>query len=684
MGLLTTLFERRATLGSSFHVSQEPPAWVSRWGAWETASGATVSESTALEVMAVFACVRVLAESVAFLPLHVYRRLSPRGKERAPDHSLYPILHLKPNGEMTSFELREVLMGHLALWGNAYAEIQINGAGEVIGLWPLRPDKMQVGRADGVLEYAYTLPKPDKNGKPGYRFRPDQVLHLRGLGFNGIVGFSPIQLARQAIGLALATEEFGARFFGNGAVPGVVLQHPGQLSDQAHRRLRESWEKRHQGLSASHRVAVLEEGLTIQEIGVPPDAAQFLATRKFQRTEIASLYRVPPHMIGDLERATFSNIEQQSLDFVQNTLGPWLVRWEQAIDTRLLSSADQLKYFAQFLVDGLLRGDTAARFAAYSIGRQNGWLSANDVREMENLNPIEGGDLYMVPLNMVPAGEAGQFGSTEPAANAPPQTEGDGERSVALELRDYGQSRHRLAVAWRRQYFEAAGRVIRREANDVANAAGRFAKRGDLAGFEVWLGDYYTEHRGIVAGAMRPIAWSYGELVAAEVAGELGGRGMATTAEVREMPTEVEPFAQSYIEAYSRRHVAKSKDRALEIVRAAQAAGEPWFEALEAELDGWRKARPQQIAGGESVRFHNALAVALYGFAGVRRLRWVAIGQSCPYCNSLNGRIVGIRGEFLTGGTDFEPEGAERPLKVSRNVKHAPAHDGCDCVTMAA
>ena len=679
MGLLTTIFERRATLGSSFHVSQTPPAWVKRWGGWDTASGAEVSESTALETMGIYACVRILAESIASLPLHLYRRLEPRGKERATGHPLYDVLHLAPNPEMTSFELRETMIGHLTLWGNAYAEIEINGAGEVIALWPLRPDMMKVGRAGGRLQYAYTLPRPDDKGNTGYLFRPDQVYHVRGLGFNGIVGYSPIQLARQAIGLALATEEFGSRFFGNGAIPGVVLQHPGQLSDEAHKRLRESWETRHQGLSASHRVAILEEGLTIEQLGIPPDAAQFLATRKFQLNEIARLYRIPPHMLADLERATFSNVELQSLDFVIHTLRPWLVRWEQGINTRLLSERDRVAYFGEFLVEGLLRGDITSRYAAYSTGRQNGWLSANDVRDLENMNPIPGGDQYLVPLNMVPAGSAGQFGSTEPG----PGDAGRGSRT--LEVRARGQSRHRLAVAWRRQYAEAAGRVIRREANDVANAARRFSKRGSLSEFEGWLGEFYAEHRGIVAGAMRPVAWSYGELITAEVAGELEGRGFGPgRGELREMPARAERFSQRYIEAYADRHVAQSKDRALTIVRGAATAGEPWFEALEAELDHWRDTRPQTIAGEESVRFGNALAVALYVAAGILRIRWVAIGDSCPYCNSLNGQVVGIRGQFLTAGTEFEPEGAERPLKVGHNVRHAPAHSGCDCVTMAA
>ena len=236
----------------------------------------------------------------------------------------------------------------------------------------------------------------------------DRVWHLRGLSNDGLDGYSPISLMRQAIGLSMAAEKFGAKFFGNDARPGGILLHPGQLGDEAAKRLTETWESRHGGLSGAHRVAVLEEGLSYKEIGIPPDDAQFLETRKFQVNEIARIYRIPPHMLADLERATFSNIEHQSIDFVTHTIRPWLVRWEQSIKQNLMVPADRDRYFAEFLVDGLLRGDTKSRYEAYAIGRQNGWFSADDIREMENLNPLPDGkgEEYLIPLNMIPAGSA--------------------------------------------------------------------------------------------------------------------------------------------------------------------------------------------------------------------------------------------------------------------------------------
>ena len=369
-----------------------------------SSSGKTVNERTALQTTAVYACVRILAETIASLPMHTYR-YAPNGKEKATDHPIYYLLHSEPNPEMTSFVFRETLMGHLLLWGNAYAQIIRDGRGRVVGLYPLLPNKMLVNRTDqGILYYQY-----EKDGQ-SYFLKNYEVLHIPGLGFDGLIGYSPIAMAKNAIGMALATEEYGAKFFANGASPGGVLEHPGVVKDPA--RIRESWNSVYQGSGNAHRVAVLEEGMKFQSIGIPPEQAQFLETRKFQLNEIARIFRIPPHMIGDLEKSSFSNIEQQSLEFVMYTLDPWVVRWEQAIQRALFSETEKRQYFAKFNVDGLLRGDYQSRMNGYAVGRQNGWLSSNDIRELENLNRIPeelGGDLYLINGNMTKLADAGAF-----------------------------------------------------------------------------------------------------------------------------------------------------------------------------------------------------------------------------------------------------------------------------------
>jgi HK97 family phage portal protein len=384
-----------------------------------TTSGKSVNERTAMQTTAVYACVRILAEAIAGLPLQMYRQNPDGSKEKAITHPLYYLLHTEPNPEMTSFVFRETLMGHLLLWGNAYAQIIRDGAGRILALYPLLPGKMTVDRtANGQLYYEYRT----DNGS--VILHPEDVLHIPGLGFDGLIGYSPVAMAKNAIGMAIACEEYGASFFANGANPGGVLEHPGVVKDP--KRVRESWNTVYQGSGNAHRVAVLEEGMKFQAIGIPPEQAQFLETRKFQINEIARIFRVPPHMVGDLEKSSFSNIEQQSLEFVKYTLDPWVVRWEQAIQKALLLPSEKGVYFARFNVDGLLRGDYASRMSGYATGRQNGWLSANDIRELEDMNRIpddEGGDLYLINGNMTKLRDAGAFANSNTVSNDPNKEE---------------------------------------------------------------------------------------------------------------------------------------------------------------------------------------------------------------------------------------------------------------------
>lgn len=392
-----------------------------------TTSGKAVTERSAMQMTAVYSCVRILAEAVAGLPLHLYRYKEDGGKEKAIDHPLYLLLHDEPNPEMSSFVFRETLMTHLLLWGNAYAQIIRNGKGEVIALYPLMPDRMTVDRdRDGKLYYEYTVSTDDAPTVKGtvVRLNPSDVLHIPGLGFDGLVGYSPIAMAKNAIGMAIACEEYGAKFFANGAAPGGVLEHPGTIKDP--QRVRESWQSTFGGSGNSNKIAVLEEGMKYTPIGISPEQAQFLETRKFQINEIARIFRVPPHMVGDLEKSSFSNIEQQSLEFVKYTLEPWLVRWEQSIQRTLFSPEEKKRYFAKFNVEGLLRGDYASRMSGYATARQNGWMSANDIRELENLDRIpaeDGGDLYLINGNMLPLGNAGAFADTQTGKEENPDEE---------------------------------------------------------------------------------------------------------------------------------------------------------------------------------------------------------------------------------------------------------------------
>ena len=404
MGIFSGLFKSRDKPTNSY----DSPSYTYFFG--RSNAGKRVTDRTALQHIAVYACVRVLSEAIAQLPLHVYQ-YTENGKERVPQHPLYFLLHDQPNPEMTSFVFRETLMSHLLIYGNAYAQIIRNGRGDVLGLYPLMPDKIKVDRDEkNRLIYIYSRydeANPNLKEQGDILLYADEVLHIPGLGYDGLVGYSPVALAKNAIGISIACEDYGASFFGNNANPSGVLEHPGVIKNPD--KLRDAWHKAYGGRNA-HKVAVLEEGVKFTPISIPNNEAQFLETRKFQIEEIARMYRVPLHMIGDLDHATFSNVEHLSLDFVKYSLDPWIVRWEQSLQKALLSDSEKGKYFIKFNVDGLLRGDYASRMQGYSIGIQNGFLCPNDVRELEDMNLIpeeKGGFTYMVNGSMSRLCDAG-------------------------------------------------------------------------------------------------------------------------------------------------------------------------------------------------------------------------------------------------------------------------------------
>lgn len=675
MGLLQRAFQGR----SIEHLFSEAAdqKYFSR-GVWSTATGLSVSPETSLQVTAVLACVRVLAESIASLPLVLYKRLS-RGKERAVGHYLYSILHDQANPEMTSFEFREVSMGHLATWGNSFANIERSGSGRVRALWPLRPDRMRVYRVAGEtgaqLVYRYRL--PDSAGGGERTLLEHEVLHIRGLSPDGIVGYSPIQLARQAVGLSLAMEEFGGRFFGNGAIPGLALSHPGQLSDLAHKHLKESWEEEHQGLTQAHRFAILEEGMKVEKIGIPPDDSQFIESRKMQVNEIARIYRMPLHKIQDLEHATFSNIEHQAIEFVVDTLRPWCVRWEQRIRQSLLGPEEARSHFAEFLVDGLLRGDVSARYTAYATARQNGWMSANEIRELENQNPIPGGDEYLVPLNMEPSG----------GLPVPPNGGGGAKRgrsagetraSEAAEKKKAARARLATAVAYRRVFVDAGERAVKAELREIKKAAQNFFGRlAQPAAFDEWLTEYYKAFPEMLEELWEPVFFSISEAIQAMAAREVGAAVGMTPG--------LDECLRYHIERSAARHASLSAT----LLRQAVAAGGASVASVEGAMEDWLERRPAAFASWETIRTSNMMAKATWFYAGATGLEWVRLDEN-PFCESLDGVVIEMTDNCR--GTHFVLKGAPvlglprrsgraepEELKPSWNVATPPLFGGCEC-----
>ena len=398
------------------------------WGGASTSSGEIVTSDSAMRVSAVYTCVRILAYTLATMPLNIYKRVGEGGRVLATDHPLYSLLRLdKPNPIQNNFDFKLLMQMRLVLLGNAYAYIEFDGRGKIKSLRPLCPDYVTpIETPTGELVYRYT------SSKGSTIFLADEILHLRGMSSNGLVGLSPIEQMMEVIGTSMAMDKHGAASFANGARLGGVLKYPGKLDQKAIKNIRESWQTQHAGSANSGKTAILEQGMDYATVGMSNEQAQWLEGMKFKRSEIAGIFQVPPHMIGDLERATFSNIEQQSLEFIQFTMLPWITLWETAIGASLFSKAEQSEYFAKFNVNVFLRGDGLARAQKLQIERMNGIISANEWRAYEELNPIDGeaGDKYLVPMNMADANDPSPDHSTD-SGGQPPRTPGSKQQEPA-------------------------------------------------------------------------------------------------------------------------------------------------------------------------------------------------------------------------------------------------------------
>jgi HK97 family phage portal protein len=395
---LRRLFEGRASKSGAAH-PRDPV--LAEWfgGGAQTLSGMSVTPESAMRVSAVYSAVRLLSDTLGWLPLIVYRRREEDGRDRDRGHPLYTILRHAPNRWQTAIEFKQMLMGHLCLRGNAYAEIVGDAQAAVRELIPLHPDRITPFCApDGTIAYRH---QPETG--PQRILLQGEVFHLRGLGADGLTGLSPIAHHREGIGLAMALERHGAALFGNNAQPKFALKVPYVLTKPAAADLEKSWQERYRGVENAGKMTLLEGGMDVVQLGLNSEDAQFIESRKFSVSEIARMFRVPPHMIGDLEKATFSNIEHQQIEFVSYTIAYWAVIWHQAIRRDLLAPGSRETHFAEFLLEALLKGDLPSRYAAYAVARQWGWLSVNDIRQRENMNPIaDGGDVYLSPMNMTP------------------------------------------------------------------------------------------------------------------------------------------------------------------------------------------------------------------------------------------------------------------------------------------
>jgi HK97 family phage portal protein len=485
-----------------------PKQWlIDALSRYRTITGVTVNEDTAMNFSAVYACVRIISETIASLPLMVYKRLTPRGKERAVDHPLYKALHLKPNNDMTSFTWRETMVKNMLLNGTGYNVILENVYKGGIGIYPLMSNRMRPELKDNQYIFHYRFADNIERIIP-----KEELIIIPGLSDNGIIGKSVITTAKEAIGLGLAMEEFSSRFFLNGSHMGAIATHPGVLTKQGHENLESSLNEQYSGLGNAYKLMLLEEGMTVNKVSVNPEDAQFFELRKFQLEEIARIFRIPLHLLQDLTNATFSNIEHQSIDFVVHTIRPWLVRIEQALNCQLFPDE---QYFCEFLVDGLLRGDIATRFTAYTTAIQNGIYSQNDVLEMENKNPFDGGDKHWIQLNMQSIEDVGKLidGSREIVIN------GSEVRIIpkeikAIESNDLNPKlAKKLGKAYKPLFVNALIRILKREKTDILKIIDDKFTKNDLD-------NYYGKHGESINIQIKPIIYAFSEALFTEIDGK--------------------------------------------------------------------------------------------------------------------------------------------------------------------
>ncbi len=636
-------------------------------------SGVAVTASTAMQVATVYACVRLLADSIAQLPVKLYRRGKGGEKESLSVDPLAAILVHAPNGWMTSFEFRELMMTYLCLRGNFYAYIGRDNRGSVTELLPMPTGTVTVRRNGWMPIYDITL-----DGKR-HTVPAENIFHVRGVSLDGVIGLSPIACQRNAIGLTVAAENHGSRTFRNGARPGGVLIHPGKLSDEALKHLRASWDRTHGGEN-SGGTAILEEGMSYSPVAMTNEDAQYLEARGFQRTEICSIFRVPPHMIGDLTKSSFSNITQQSLEFVKYTILPWSKRIEAAIHRDLLTDRQrQQGVFVELLVDGLERADIKTRYEAYVHGIANGWMSPNEVRAKENMNPREGGDVYLMPLNMTDGTNPPQAapvkgivgpcacGREHKAAADEEFEEQDGE----VVFSDEAAWLNAIVDELRPRLDGLLTTMVTRECAMVKAALAEHYLKSMQVDFLIALEAIYAEIAKDLRRGLYPLLRGYANLIGTEAARVVGGGQ-------RMLSEDLNQSVRRYVEIYAEQHTELSVNQLQALVRELRE--DQVVAVIERRLAEWAATRSGKASMEEAVRFTNQIAREQWASLGVKKLRWVAQGsKSCPFCRKMNGKIVGIEEAFLSSGDVLYANDGKNWMAMKKKVRTPPIHRGCVC-----
>ena len=665
MGILASLeHEKRSTVYDP--LNPKDPALVRLFGGRKSLTGVDIDRDSALSSTALFAGVRFLSENMASVPLKLYKR-EGRGKTPQRDDSRWWLLQASPNPEQTAMELREMTMGFVVTVGNGYIEIVEGRDGIARELWPIVPWRVKPTRSDaGKLVYVVKLP-----GGGERRIAPERILHFRGFSSNGLLGDDVIERMRESIGLTIAAERSAAAFFGNGALPSGILQTDNALSETAYNRLKEERDAIHGGVENWHRLAILEEGIKWHQLSTDPEKAQLIETRKFQTTEVARILNLPPHILKDLERSTFTNIEHQGQELVTYSFRPWAVRFEQVYEKRLLLPRERKTHVIRYNLGGFLRGDMAAQSAFFASARQWGYYSANDVLEDLDRNPIgPEGDVYLVPINMIPADQA----RIALAPDNDDEGEGRMERRAEADGRA-AQLRKRTEASFLLVFRQRLDGLFRREANAIRRALTKAASGGGVQEFLIWLQRFYEENAGYIADDMRAAFTSLATAIYRLGADEVG---------LLDSDRDVDPWVAGWAERFGRDESASSLGQLEDLLRE-----NPLFEdaqaAVEQRVGEWEAGRGAKVASREVVTMGSKAAVLAFIDAGIRRKTWWTNPDACPLCRKMHGRTVSISAPFLSAGEEVDPgDGETTPLRVERNYATPQLHGGCDCTVVAA
>lgn len=648
----------------------ENPDWLRTFN---TQAGVHVDAESALSFPAVLQAVRILAEGIAQLPMMVYRRdaADPRNREVARDHPLYRVLHFQPNPEQTPFEFKQAQQVDRTLRGTSYAEIVRDGSGSVKQLWHLPFRYVRPIVKDGKRFYAVSDPAiPQKS----YVLPESKVLRTPGFCEGGLFGLDVITRSKEAIAYGMSLNQFGGAFFNNAATPsGAIVLPPGkQLSDSARKQLRAELENSYTGLANAHRIMLLQEGAEFKTIGVTPQEAQYLEARKFSVLEVARIFNIKPHLLMDLDRATFSNIEAQGEEHVRYTLGPWFQRIVEPMNIHLVTPSEQMNVFVEFLTDALLKPDTKARYEAYNVALQAGFMTRNEVRQRENLPPIDGLDDALYPANMIKEGdERPTPGTPAPAPTREAREQAAPKPPTKRELQNKVKARQQLEKSFQPAIRDAAKRAVRAEVREIRKLVKKYLGRRDSVQFLDQLRELTKSLPAIYRNQLESILRTYTEAIAQAASVEAG----------IELTEELRAGAEGWFRAYMDNLVEvlpeKHYQRLAGLLDGVD--GDP-EEIIEDQLKEWEENEADSIADRETNTAGEGVSRALWTLAGITLFVWVTSGDSCPLCQEMDGKVVGAERTFVSAGDIVDPQdGSTAPLKVKSKVFHPPLHKGCDC-----